>query len=164
MQEKSKSVWTIVLTIARYAIAVALGYLTGDGSVINEILQSMGAFRKKCKSQFVDHGSARIAEIDVFVSKEVKVNGATSTVVEAKRKNIHDYAKSLGLPTSEEYKLETMLRAGHVPEVVPVSGMLDNPDPTALENVGVGDKLFDKLVDMTPSVTPVVESPKTEQL
>ena len=35
---KSKNVWTIVLTIARYAIAVALGYLTGDGSVVNSIL------------------------------------------------------------------------------------------------------------------------------
>lgn len=38
MKEKSKSIWTIVLTIARYAIAVALGYVSGDGSVINEIL------------------------------------------------------------------------------------------------------------------------------
>lgn len=38
MKESKKSIWTVVLTIARYAIAVALGYLTGDGSVINEIL------------------------------------------------------------------------------------------------------------------------------
>lgn len=36
--EKKKNVWTIVLTIARYAIAVALGYLTGDGSVINDFI------------------------------------------------------------------------------------------------------------------------------
>lgn len=35
---KSKNVWTIVLTIAKYAIAIALGYLTGDGEVVNSIL------------------------------------------------------------------------------------------------------------------------------
>lgn len=38
MKEKSKNIWTIVLTIARYAIAVALGYVSGDGDVINQIL------------------------------------------------------------------------------------------------------------------------------
>lgn len=38
MKEKTKSVWTVVLTIAKYAIAVALGYLTGDGSVINDLI------------------------------------------------------------------------------------------------------------------------------
>ena len=38
MDEKKKSVWTVVLTIAKYAIALALGYLTGDSSVINSIL------------------------------------------------------------------------------------------------------------------------------
>lgn len=38
MNEKKKGIWTIVLTIARYAIAVALGYLTGDSDVVNSIL------------------------------------------------------------------------------------------------------------------------------
>lgn len=38
MKEKNKSIWTIVLTIARYAIAVALGYVSGDGDVMNSIL------------------------------------------------------------------------------------------------------------------------------
>lgn len=38
MNDKKKSIWTIVLTIARYAIAVALGYVSGDGSVIDSIL------------------------------------------------------------------------------------------------------------------------------
>lgn len=33
-----KNVWTIVLTIARYAIAVALGYVSGDSSVIDSII------------------------------------------------------------------------------------------------------------------------------
>ena len=38
MESKKKSIWTIVLTIARYAIAVALGYVSGDGDVINSII------------------------------------------------------------------------------------------------------------------------------
>lgn len=38
MKEKTKSVWTVVLTIAKYAIAIALGYITGDGSVINDLI------------------------------------------------------------------------------------------------------------------------------
>lgn len=119
------------------------------------------AFRKKkCVSQFQDHGSRHIADIEVFTSKEVETCGSVSTVVERKVKNIHDYAKQLGLPTSEEYKLETMLRAGHVPEVVPVSGMLDNPDPTALDNQADVTGMFNDLRSMEPA--PVVESPKTE--
>ena len=38
--EKSnkKSVWTVVLTVVKYAVAIALGYLTGDGDVINQIM------------------------------------------------------------------------------------------------------------------------------
>ena len=38
MKEKSKNIWTIVLTILRYAIAVALGYVSGDGDVINNLI------------------------------------------------------------------------------------------------------------------------------
>lgn len=38
MNDKKKNIWTIVLTIARYAIAVALGYVSGDGDVLNSIL------------------------------------------------------------------------------------------------------------------------------
>ncbi len=33
-----KNIWTIVLTIARYAIAVALGYVSGDGEVSNLLM------------------------------------------------------------------------------------------------------------------------------
>lgn len=35
MEKDKKNFWTIVLTVARYAIAVALGYLSGDGEVSN---------------------------------------------------------------------------------------------------------------------------------
>lgn len=38
MNEKKKNVWTLVLTIARYAIAVALGFVTGDSDVINTLM------------------------------------------------------------------------------------------------------------------------------
>lgn len=38
MEEKKKNVWTVVLTIVRYAVAVALGYLTGDSTVINNLI------------------------------------------------------------------------------------------------------------------------------
>lgn len=36
--KKKKNVWTVVLTIVRYAVAVALGYLTGDSSVVNDLI------------------------------------------------------------------------------------------------------------------------------
>lgn len=38
MNDKKKSIWTVVLTIAKYAIALALGYLTGDSSVIDSLM------------------------------------------------------------------------------------------------------------------------------
>lgn len=38
MNNKKKSIWTIVLTIAKYAVALALGYVSGDSSVIDSIL------------------------------------------------------------------------------------------------------------------------------
>lgn len=37
MNSNSKSIWKVVLTIARYVIAVALGYVSGDGEVFNLI-------------------------------------------------------------------------------------------------------------------------------
>lgn len=39
--EKKKNVWTVVLTIARYAIAVALGYISGDGSVTDTLISTL---------------------------------------------------------------------------------------------------------------------------
>lgn len=38
MNDKKKNVWTIVLTIARYAIAVALGFVSGDSEVVNSLM------------------------------------------------------------------------------------------------------------------------------
>ena len=36
-EKKKKNVWTVVLTVVKYAVALALGYLTGDGDVSNLI-------------------------------------------------------------------------------------------------------------------------------
>lgn len=38
MEKTKKNVWTLVLTILKYAVAVALGYAGGDSSVIDAIL------------------------------------------------------------------------------------------------------------------------------
>lgn len=38
MEKNKKSVWTLVLTIVKYAVAAALGFLGGDSDIINEIL------------------------------------------------------------------------------------------------------------------------------
>lgn len=135
---------------------------------LTKFCDPMGAFRKrKVKSQF-DLGSCEINTTIVTTKKEVDINGSPNVVVETKKVNIEKYAESLGLPKSEEYTLEAMLRSGHVPEEVPVSGLLDNPDPTAIENYNKAGEMFEKLQEMEPSpepapvaVTPDPE-PKTE--
>lgn len=39
MEKEKKSIWTkVVLPIVKYGIALLIGYLTGDTSVINSIL------------------------------------------------------------------------------------------------------------------------------
>lgn len=117
----------------------------------------MGAFRKRSNlCQFHDHGSATIGRITVPVTKQVKQKDSREplTVVEFKEQSVEDYARSLSMPASEDYQLKDMLKSGYVPEEVPVSGMLDNPDPTALENVGRDTELFSKLVNMTPEPAP----------
>lgn len=128
--------------------------------LLTKFCDPMGAFRKKEVTKRHDLGSVEAGVITVTTSKEVEIDGSPTTIVEHVKKNVHDYAESLGLPTSEEYKLEEMLRAGHVPEVVPVSGMLDNPDPTALENQADVQGMFADLKSMEPAPTP--EPSKTE--
>lgn len=38
MNDKSKSVWTIVLNVIKYAIVAALGFIGGDSDVIDSLL------------------------------------------------------------------------------------------------------------------------------
>lgn len=127
----------------------------------------MGAFRKRDVSHRRDLGSVEINNVEVLTSKEVDVKGSPTTIVEFKKVNLRKYAETLDLPKSEEYSLEAMLRSGHVPEEVPVSGLLDNPDPTAIENYNQEGVMFDKLLSQAPAepapaaVTPEPE-PKTE--
>lgn len=117
---------------------------------------------------------------DVPVTKSVLQKGTVEpvTVVELKRQRVEDYAKTLGLPKSEDYQLRDMLAAGQIPELVNVSGMLDSTDMSDLANVGAREKLMDRLVELSESndpapvaaaavvepaqSIPAVESPKTE--
>lgn len=93
-------------------------------------------------------------------------------VVTTVEKDVSEVAESLGLPTSDNYQLRDMLKAGIMPEMVNVEGMLDSQDPTDLVNLGVADSLYDALngriqtVQVTnPAPQPakqVTEEPKTE--
>lgn len=35
MDDSKKSIWKIVLTIVKYVVTLALGYVAGDGEVVN---------------------------------------------------------------------------------------------------------------------------------
>lgn len=133
----------------------------------------MDAFRpKKVCSQFLDRGSKTVNEMVVLTPKEVTPKGSNTptTFIEHKKVNVSDYSKSFNLPSDEEYQLRDMLKAGQIPQEVPVSGMLDSQDPTDLSNQGVGDAIFDRLASQVksnepapaPEPAPVVEPVKSE--
>lgn len=133
----------------------------------------MDAFRpKKVRSQFMDQGSNTVNDMVLVQPKDVVLEGSTdpTTVIEIRKVNAHDYAKSINLPKDEDYQLRDMLKAGQLPEEVPVSGMLDSQDPTDLSNQGVGDVIFDRLASQVksnepapaPEPAPVVEPSKSE--
>lgn len=58
-----------------------------------------------------------------------KKDDASTTYISIVEKDADAVSKELGLPSSKDYKLETMLANGHVPSEVPVKGMLDPVDP-----------------------------------
>lgn len=76
-----------------------------------------------------------------------------------------DVASQLDLPLDEDYKLDTMLKAGIVPQEVPVAGMLDSSDPTDLSNQGVGDVMFNRLCAVVDEnkPAPAVSEPAPSQ-
>ena len=90
----------------------------------------------------------------VMTSHDVLPEGSDIPVkiVEKKVVRCEDYAGSLDMPITSDYKLETMLRNGIVPEEVPCSGLLDSQDPTDLQNQGLGAAGFDKLAGIVDSV------------
>lgn len=133
----------------------------------------MDAFRpKKVRSQFVDQGSTTVNDMVVVQPKDVVLEGSSdpTTVIEVRKVSALDYAKSINLPNDEDYQLRDMLKAGQIPQEVPVSGMLDSQDPTDLSNQGVGDAIFDQLASQVksnepapaPEPAPVVEPSKSE--
>lgn len=117
----------------------------------------MDAFRpRKVVRPYIDLGSSTVNDSIVVETKEVisKECPEPTTFVEVKKVNAIDYAKSLNLPKDEDYQLRDMLKAGQIPQEVPVSGMLDSQDPTDLSNQGVGDAIFDKLASQVKEPAP----------
>jgi hypothetical protein len=120
----------------------------------------MGFFRKCSYGHGQPMPPSNGYTVEVPVSKAMQVKGSDEpvTIVEMKRVSEVDYAKSLGLPKSEDYQLRDMLAAGQFPEKVNVSGMLDSQDPTDPQNDGLGTALFDKLSDSVEEPAPVPAS------
>ena len=89
--------------------------------------------------------------VDVETKKDVIASDGSEpiTLIERRKLSQDDYAKSLGLPNSENYQLRDMLAAGLMPEEVNCHGMLDSDDSSDLQNDGLGLSLFDKLSSMT---------------
>lgn len=118
----------------------------------------MSAFRKRAK--LVDRpspGSVTFGQAAVSTSKEVLHKGSRVpvTLVEVTQCDITELSETLQMPKDEDYKLETMLRNGIVPEEVPVTGILDSPDPLDLSNQGVSDAMFRTLSEQVGDKKPV---------
>lgn len=126
-------------------------------------------FRKgRASSLNHDPGSVTCNDAVIMSTKEVKSkdSGDVTTYVECKTVNAKDYSKTLNLPTDDEYQLQDMIKAGQIPEEVPVSGMLNSQDPTDLSNQGVSDAIFDQLASQVKEPAaepaPVVEPSNVE--
>lgn len=124
--------------------------------------------------KLIDHNNVQSADVGMMfveTQKSVQTNGSDlpTTVVELKHIRCEDYAETIEMPTTEDYRLEVMLRNGIIPKEVPCSGLLDSQDPTDLQNQGVEDTLFDRLssvVDAQEAASKpaqAVSKPETEQ-
>lgn len=124
----------------------------------------MSAFRKRAKLvSDPSPCSASFGKTIFPTTKTVLPKGSRKpvTYVEMKELDVSDVASQLDLPLDEDYKLETMLKAGIVPQEVPVTGLLDSADPTDLANQGVGDSILSRLDESLPhsEPAPVVSEP-----
>lgn len=135
----------------------------------------MNAFRKQSRASAYEPKSGLPATVEVFSSKQVLTKGDPypRSFIERKEVTVEEYADKLGLPSSEDYTLEAILRSGQSPEFVNVSGMLDSADPLDASNSGAAVTLFDRLQTIeesqkAPVVTPAapdvatVVEPKSE--
>lgn len=133
----------------------------------------MSIFRKSPKKVSHSPGSKTVGRTTIFKPVQVVAEGSDypETRIEKKVVDVSEYARELGLPNSEDYRLEVMLRNGVTPEFVNVNGMLDSNDPLDRSNDGAGAVLFDRLQDVVelqrkvdvknapPAVEPVTPSP-----
>lgn len=103
-----------------------------------------------------DTRSDRVGLMTTFVSKNVLEKGSDVpvTMIEKKVVKAEDYAAGLDMPATRDYKLETMLAAGIVPQEVPTTGLLDSADPLDRSNDGLGTAILDRLDAALPHPEP----------
>ena len=107
------------------------------------------AFRKSLskRAPAISTGAVTVNNSLEVVTKEVKEKGASepTTYVEVKMVNISDSSLVKQMPKDSDYLLRDMIKAGQIPEEVPVHGMLNSQDPTDLSNQGVPEAILDRL-------------------
>lgn len=116
----------------------------------------MGAFKKSVTTTHSSDVVSLHAD-DMYVVETKKVKSPKTkvhtTYIKHTKTTATEYAKKEGLPSSEDYKLETMLAAGVVPEDVPVRGLLDSHD--SLDHVDKIDDAYLQLSESVPSKEPI---------
>lgn len=125
------------------------------------------AFRKR--GSLIDYsprGSSIFGRTIQASTKSVIPKGSKLpvTYVEMKTLDVSELDEQVDMPLDEDYKLETMLKNGIIPEEVPVSGLLDSSDPLDLSNAGVADAAFSQLSSIAersaaPEPAPVAPEP-----
>lgn len=126
--------------------------------------------KKRKLAPYVQPTSATVNTCIVQQSKTVvtKDSPEPTQVITTVEKDVTEVADNLRLPSSDNYQLRDMLKAGVMPEMINVEGLLDSQDPTDLVNVGVADTLYDALNGhvkqaQVPNPAPQpTEEPKTE--
>lgn len=90
----------------------------------------MGIFRQFKRDSQPESGS-----YPILVAKNVtstSESGVSTVFVQSDVKDVTDYGNTLDMPSSDEYRLEDMLKSGDVPREVPTVGLLtptDSCDP-----------------------------------
>lgn len=124
----------------------------------------MNGLGRSERSLFRSRGDVHVNDMVCPQVKQVSQPGSSEplSVVKMSVVDVRDVAERLALPCTDEYQLRDMLKAGVLPQEVPVSGILDSTDPTDPQNVGAAGSLYSSLADRLPKdsepsqpVTPV---------